>query len=205
LAQSAEDGYRMELHFWKNFWLELPYGSAPRKPIKMALHCILLDEDNPDFGNIFVHVYNQDGHSRGRFLMRDHWLAERANPTAEETAYEGFSACIAYTLHYLTLRGHEEAAGGVRPQPKGRRIEYYGKVGDTFRYERISLDEVRRHAVFTANGKRPDEDSKSMYHKRQHDVAGHWRQYKSGKRVFVRAHKRGDPTLGIVTKVYRVT
>lgn len=194
--------YAMELHFWKNFWLELVYGPT-RTPL--ALHCVLLDEDQPDFGNLYVAAYNRRAEIVGRFLLRDHWMMDRPNATKEEVAYEGFSACIAYTLHYLTLRGNEERDGSGQPNTKGNRISYYGKVGDTFRYEHIDLAEVRRYAVYATNGKRPDEDSKSAGHKRQHDVSGHWRQYKSGKRVFVRAHKRGDPSLGTVTRVIKVT
>lgn len=38
--------------------------------------------------------------------------------------------------------------------------------------------------------------------RRKHDVRGHFRNYKSGKRVWVRNHSRGDEALGIVTKDY---
>lgn len=38
--------------------------------------------------------------------------------------------------------------------------------------------------------------------RRKHDVRGHFRNYKSGKRVWVRNHSRGDEALGIITKDY---
>lgn len=39
--------------------------------------------------------------------------------------------------------------------------------------------------------------------RRQHEVRGHWRRYRrSGKRVWVRSHQRGDAALGVVTKDY---
>ena len=41
--------------------------------------------------------------------------------------------------------------------------------------------------------------------KRLHDVRGHWRTYRSGKRVWIRAHLRGDESLGIVQKEYSLT
>ena len=43
--------------------------------------------------------------------------------------------------------------------------------------------------------------------KRQHEVMGHKRQYRNElgevyKTVYIKAHKRGDPKLGIITKDY---
>jgi len=40
---------------------------------------------------------------------------------------------------------------------------------------------------------------------RQHDVRGHMRHYKSGKAVFVKAHKRGDASLGVIFHDYNIT
>lgn len=37
---------------------------------------------------------------------------------------------------------------------------------------------------------------------RQHDVRGHFRKLSSGKRVWVHAHVRGDPSLGVIRKEY---
>ena len=44
---------------------------------------------------------------------------------------------------------------------------------------------------------------------REHGVAGHWRHYKDEhgyiyKSVYIKAHKRGDPNLGVITKDYVV-
>ena len=40
--------------------------------------------------------------------------------------------------------------------------------------------------------------------RRQHSVRGHWRRYRDGRRVWITAHLRGDPKLGIITKDYRL-
>jgi hypothetical protein len=37
---------------------------------------------------------------------------------------------------------------------------------------------------------------------RQHDVRGHFRRLSSGRRVWIHAHVRGDPSLGIISKEY---
>ena len=42
--------------------------------------------------------------------------------------------------------------------------------------------------------------------RRQHGVRGHWRYYrKTGQRVWIDAHLRGDPKLGVITKDYTLT
>jgi hypothetical protein len=42
------------------------------------------------------------------------------------------------------------------------------------------------------------------HHNRKHDVRAHWRLLKSGKRVPVKSHQRGDELLGRIEKTYRV-
>jgi len=44
----------------------------------------------------------------------------------------------------------------------------------------------------------------SQVRKRAHKVRGHYRRYKTGKRVFVKEHQRGDASLGFVHKEYLV-
>lgn len=38
--------------------------------------------------------------------------------------------------------------------------------------------------------------------RKQHEVSGHWREYKSGKRVFIKDYSRGNEALGKITKEY---
>ena len=40
---------------------------------------------------------------------------------------------------------------------------------------------------------------------REHSVRGHWRMCLSGKKTWVREHRRGDPSLGIITKDYLIS
>lgn len=42
------------------------------------------------------------------------------------------------------------------------------------------------------------------HHNRRHEVRAHWRQLKSGKRVPIKSHERGDATLGRIEKTYHV-
>lgn len=42
------------------------------------------------------------------------------------------------------------------------------------------------------------------YRVRLHECRGHWRRLKGGRRVWVRAHYRGDKSIGVVRKDYEV-
>ena len=49
-------------------------------------------------------------------------------------------------------------------------------------------------------------DSMNESTRRQHSVRGHWRRIrKTGKRIWVSSHLRGDPKLGVITKDYVLT
>jgi hypothetical protein len=41
--------------------------------------------------------------------------------------------------------------------------------------------------------------------KRLHDVRGHFRRLRDGRRVWVKSHKRGNKELGTITKDYLLT
>lgn len=65
-----------------------------------------------------------------------------------------------------------------------------------YEHTMITIDPLRPRPVGDAGG----HHSKH----RLHPVRGFWRQYKSGKRVWVKAHWRGDKELGVVTHDYEV-
>jgi hypothetical protein len=48
------------------------------------------------------------------------------------------------------------------------------------------------------------ESEPSDIHQRYHLRRGHWRQYKCGKRIFVKAYHAGDKNLGIIHKDYKI-
>ena len=78
------------------------------------------------------------------------------------------------------------------PVDSGNRLQALGREGDTFRY--APIDNLFRSTVRRGEGG-------SGIRKRDHAVLGHWRTYKNGNRVWVKAHRRGDKSLGTVTRV----
>ncbi|MCG7629017.1 hypothetical protein MHM88_14495 [Epibacterium sp. MM17-32] len=70
------------------------------------------------------------------------------------------------------------------------------RVGDTMKFVPFS-----RLATAPVSQAPRREEGASGIRKREHVVRGHWRQYRSGVRVWVNAHRRGDPALGTTTRI----
>jgi hypothetical protein len=65
-------------------------------------------------------------------------------------------------------------------------------------YEHITLDINVNNKNYTSNG------DGSQSKKRLHGVRGHLRQLQNGKIVWVNPYKRGDASLGVITKDYKL-
>lgn len=65
-------------------------------------------------------------------------------------------------------------------------------------YEHITLDINLNNKNYTNNG------DGSQSKKRLHGVRGHLRQLQNGKIVWVNSYKRGDASLGVITKDYKL-
>lgn len=100
-----------------------------------------------------------------------------------------------YTLHIYTEGTAEVSVNTLsRNRPSA-----YRREGDTMRFAK--LDDLASAAgqARQRDYQRPEEPSGIKM--REHDVRGYWRTYPSGVRVWVRPHKRGDASLGRVTRV----
>lgn len=210
LDAADDEHYTLEISFWRRFWLEIPYRDSAKKAYGML--CEVLSEDLQNFESMRVTVYNSSYENRGQFMVGEYFakLIDESDPIA--VAYSGLCSSLSYTLHYLNVRERYEKGSddSIASAQRKNKVEYHAQAGDTIRYIRVNTDEVRK-ARIQARTKHTQPEVVEVadkegpgHHKRQHDVAGHWRTYKSGKRVFVRAHQRGDPALGTVIRVYNV-
>jgi hypothetical protein len=97
--------------------------------------------------------------------------------------------------------GHLGAQSSYTPQPKPTGAPPIMKNGKPL----LPLEHKVLHLHL--NKKTPAKiiaQSITHHHNRKHDVRAHWRQLKSGKRVPVKSHTRGDERLGRIEKTYRV-
>jgi hypothetical protein len=81
----------------------------------------------------------------------------------------------------------------------GRRMRY-GKHAPFNSHIELSIELPKKNGIVLRAGVLGD----GIGTRRLHEVRGHWRCYRSGNRVWVRAHKRGSKELGEVTKDYRL-
>ena len=73
----------------------------------------------------------------------------------------------------------------------------YGKVRPLNTFHRLKLALPKEHIIIKAN------EIGYGTPKRQHDVRGHFRVLKNPhRRIWIRSHKRGDPSLGVIMKDY---
>ena len=95
---------------------------------------------------------------------------------------------------YLTTVGKNEKSSVFTMNRNKASIHY--KEGDETSFKRIFSAKKLPSADYE-----PPEPGSSGIRKKEHEVVGHWRHYKSGAKVWVRPHKRGDPDLGRITSV----
>lgn len=82
------------------------------------------------------------------------------------------------------------------PEPREGRPEVRIRRGDTVRYVRAPLVRLPPQAR--------DVQTDEIIRRREHAVRGHWRILRSGARVWVRSHRRGDDALGTVQTNYEI-
>ena len=85
---------------------------------------------------------------------------------------------------------------------KGLKLSAAMRKGDTMIYKSVTADEITQ-SVRRMEQQRQEAAERAP--KREHDVRGHWRHMQSGKRVWIRAHRRGRADLGTISHVYDIT
>jgi hypothetical protein len=166
------------LYTYAHCWMETPWTG-------MLVYC-------PDEVRVQVTSWNNKGKRVASFWFSD--FTEKGLSDLEIICKAQYFQA-AYTLHKYT-----EAAAEVSVNTLSRNApSAYRREGDTLRFAK--LDDLRSAAgqARQRDYERPDEPSGIRM--REHDVRGHWRTFPSGARVWVRAHKRGDASLGRVTRV----
>lgn len=100
--------------------------------------------------------------------------------------------------HHLWKISNEPAPASINTLTRNQPAAFI-RIGDTLRYEKASS--LRSRAGQEAQRCYDPPSDPSGIKKRDHAVRGHWRTYKSGVKVWVKSHRRGDPELGTVTRV----
>jgi len=104
-----------------------------------------------------------------------------------------------FLICLLSVLNYDWVIKEKKPAEKQRRMRY----GKQIRYDshivcEIDLPKKNGISISVSN---PDPQGS----KRMHDVRGHFRRLQSGKRTWVREHRRGNKNLGVITKDYVLT
>lgn len=169
-----------EIDFYEFFWFETDISGAL---------CSFTIEDQ----SLFVIKFDAAGNVTGRF--------EKFVNQENVNSYDGLDISdrllvsqIMFGLHLMT-QARRNKRESVFTAQKNKASVYY-KEGDVVKWKRIW--DMRR--LPSPEYVRPEPGSSGIK-KKQHDVIGHYRRYKNGAKVWVTPHKRGNPELGIVTKL----
>lgn len=183
-----------------HFWLEVRGGYHLLVRLDLGDTEVDGDETFATKADLLISSFDKRGNLYETYRVplesdRSTTIMQRSHltPTQEVEA----NACL---LFFADLWRRTEAPAEVAVNTMTRNApSAFAKVGDTVRY--ATLDDLRSAAGQTRQrGYQPPEEPSGI-RKREHAVRGHWRHYSSGVKVWVRAHKRGDPDLGRVTRV----
>lgn len=109
-------------------------------------------------------------------------------------------AAATYIRGALVLASYTAQAADVSVLTGERKSPVsFTREGDTLRYARVT-DLQTASGLIRQRAYEPPAETSGI-RMREHDVRGHWRTFSTGARIWVRAHKRGDPDLGRVTRV----
>ena len=170
----------IDLEIWHHCWLETPSlgmlcaSTGPQLTVVKAWN--VRDKHPVEYKFSSIHIGGDDTDDLGIIVKGQFYQA-------------------ALVIHILTASSAEVSVNTLsRNKPRA-----WLRQGDTMRYARAeSLASAAGHAR-QRDYQRPEEPSGIRM--REHAVRGHWRTYASGVRVWVRAHTRGDASLGRVTRV----
>lgn len=168
------------------FWIELNSPSTRR-----AFYCIF---NEADFG-LSIAVVDQDGAAIDHFTHPADDAGFRSSKTDLSHSRLMIFNTVMATMGLMTIH-REGQKTSVFTFSRNKASVFYCE-GDVTKFKRIfDLKKLPSPEYM-----RPEPGSSGI-RKKEHDVIGHYRTYKSGVKVFVRPHKRGDPSLGTVTSVF---
>lgn len=165
------------IDFYEDFFFEISNGAA---------HCLFMYETNI----LKILLIDSEGQPVSKVEVSVSDPIELEHIPSEEKEAVKF---ILFGLALLTME--KEKRTSIFTAQRNKASVYY-REGNEVKLKRIF--DMKR---LPAPEYRSPEPGLSGIKKKQHDVIGHWRTYKSGVKVYVKPHKRGDATLGIVTKL----
>lgn len=169
------------INFYDYFWFEVE---------RFATLCYFTPEDYM----LSIIVVRPDGSFGETFNCRvdNEGLADRETKITQNQ--NAFLTIVLFACYLTTKATDEKYSVFTDTRMKA---SLYEKRGDEAKLVRVGRPTIRPSDQYQA-----PEPGASGIKKREHDVREHYRRYKNGAVVRVKPHKRGDPTLGKIIKVF---
>lgn len=178
-----------QVDLYSFFWIESDIYS-----ISSGLDVGFMCEFNPDDYLLHIFIYDSNIVLQDYFFhsVTEEGLKNRS--TLSEFRLRAFNFVMS-VMALMTL--HKQGTKTSTFTASRNKGSVFYAEGDVTKFKRI-FDFKKLPAP---EYKRPEPGSSGI-RKKEHDVIGHWRHYPSGAKVWVKPHKRGDPSLGRVTSVF---
>lgn len=172
------------INFYEEFYIEVSSSKGPQ-----GFDCSF----DPETYSVAVSVYRSDGSPISSFRQQvdEEGLETTFLLSTDDKERLSF---IMFILHLIGEARDTKTSIFTGTRNKG---SIYYREENTVKFKRIY--DVKK---LPSPEYEPPEPGSSGIKKRDHQVKGHYRTYKSGVKVWVKPHRRGDPALGSVTSVF---
>jgi hypothetical protein len=137
-----------------------------------------------------VAAFNEDIFNEKDISYPESWWSENVNDGSVNDCFNAL--CIYASLCGAAMKSNAVTTLAVDGSNKVKKLK----------------EKSDEHKTYRVRYNKPPEGSRAspLFYspRRNHEVRGHFRNYKSGKRVWISNHKRGDESLGVITKDYVV-
>lgn len=182
IAAWNSDGFQYYDIVFESIWFEVSNPNAA-----LLIHCISEEEFE-----VWYYYPNNDKATKYRFSIYD---GGGITDMDQGKIYEGAIACLVAVSNLSKLSFdvvRKFPARGDAPPVMVKGDGYtYSSLKEFSKAHKVEHQEPLKQAVLISANVRV----------RNHPVRGHWRTLKSGRLVWVRAHRRGDASLGVITRV----
>ena len=125
------------------------------------------------------------------------WMNQKQSHNWQETAKNMMGGDARFLILVLAALNYDWLVKDQATPGKGRKVRY-GKILPRSSHITLRVDLPKARGVTLTTRTAVDGAMR-----REHEVRGHWRVYKkTGKRSWVKSHKRGNRLLGSITKDY---
>jgi hypothetical protein len=178
--------------------------SGIEQNFKFGFHAFNYDDSSypVEIKNLCRHTSSVQTRAIDWHIPRTDWLDTRYSAKEHQNLRQSDLVVLGdlkFLICLLSVLNYDWVIKEKKPAEKQRRMRY----GKQIRYDShivCEIDLPKKNGISISVHNQDPQGSKRL-----HDVRGHFRRLQSGKRTWVREHRRGNKNLGVITKDYVLT